>query len=90
MDLFIRYVIEDKFRAIEDLNNSNKIDKNEYQKIYNYFIYFYIFNKISDNTMYYLTYLLLGKYKKIHIHQINSFHYLLEWHFKNGKNDNKT
>ena len=90
MDKFIGYVITDKLTNAADIIFSQIINEIEYYKLYHYFIYFYTKNKISDNVMYLLTYLLLHKYKVIKPDNIYDSDYILAWHIFKGKNNSKT
>ena len=90
MDQFIKCVITNKLSDIESIIHSEEISIEDYHKLYHYFLYFYTKGKISDNILYLLSYLLVGKYKIVHIHHIYSFKEILEWHITNKKNMNNT
>ena len=90
MDQVIKSIITNRLSNIEHIIRFNEIDDVEYHKIYHYFFYFYTQSKISDKIMYLLTYLLIGKYKIIHIHHIYDFKNIMVWHISNKKNANKT
>lgn len=90
MDKFIMCVVTDKLTDISELIDAKQIDHDDYYKLYNYFFYFYSQNKLSDRIMYFLSYLLIHKYKVISTNHIYDFEYLLAWHIFKKKTNNKT
>ena len=90
MDKIIKAVVLNKLSDVIVVINSNHIHKKEYYSLYHYFIYFYMQQKISDNVMYFLTYIFLYKHQVISIRKINDINYIMAWHILKNHMKNKT
>ncbi|ARF09688.1 hypothetical protein Indivirus_2_67 [Indivirus ILV1] len=90
MDNLIKLIITNRFRTICDVIKSGKIEKEDYEKIYDYFLYFYIKKMVADETMYFLTYMLFQHHKILKINKFDNYEILMSWHIFRNQMRNRT
>ncbi|QKF93684.1 hypothetical protein QKU48_gp0226 [Fadolivirus algeromassiliense] len=90
MDKIIIFLVKKNFTDIEHIITNSEISKSEYINLV-YFIFFqYTNNKFNDVSVFVLLFLLLLKYKILHINDIQNIQLLIKWHRENKYTKNYT
>lgn len=80
MDKFIKAIISHSFIDADAIITSDKIKKSEYDKLYTYFMYFYIKGQLDDLTMYYITFIFFQNHKLLKIKNLHNYNDIISWH----------
>ncbi len=90
MDQLIKSIITNKFQDIISIIRDKKVSREELRKVYDYFMYFYTRKMISDDTMYFLTYILFQDQKILKVKKLDTYSEIMSWHIFRQQTKNKT
>lgn len=84
MDGLIMNLIKKNFMEVENIIITSEIPPDEYNKMIQYIIYQYVYDKVTDVCLFVILYLTITKYKIINLSNIINIQYIVEWHKNNN------